>query len=120
MVKVVGIVSSFHFATSNDGKMTRCQYRSEGEGDNHLVELAVAGAASCIVTRNLRDFREMELRFPNLRVLSPEDQLKELSHFCRKPQPADLMRIPVGLGFKRQRKRAGPRAEANEHDAANG
>ena len=48
------------------------------EGDNHLVELAVAGAASCIVTRNLRDFREMELRFPNLRVLSPEDQLKEL------------------------------------------
>jgi putative PIN family toxin of toxin-antitoxin system len=48
------------------------------EGDNHLVELAVAGAASSIVTRNLRDFRAMDLRFPNLRVLSPEDQLKEL------------------------------------------
>jgi putative PIN family toxin of toxin-antitoxin system len=48
------------------------------EGDNHLVELAVAGAADSIVTRNLRDFRSMELRFANLRVLSPEDQLKEL------------------------------------------
>jgi len=36
------------------------------------------GHAIGIVTRNLRDFREMELRFPNLRVLSPEDQLKEL------------------------------------------
>jgi putative PIN family toxin of toxin-antitoxin system len=48
------------------------------EGDNHLVELAVAGAADNIVTRNLRDLRAMELRFPNLRVLSPEDQLKEV------------------------------------------
>jgi putative PIN family toxin of toxin-antitoxin system len=48
------------------------------EGDNHLVELAVASAANCVVTRNLRDFRAMELRFPNLRVLSPEDMLKEI------------------------------------------
>jgi putative PIN family toxin of toxin-antitoxin system len=48
------------------------------EGDNHLVELAIAGAADSIVTRNLRNFRVMELRFPNLRVLSPEDQLKEI------------------------------------------
>ena len=43
--------------------------------ENHLVELAVAGAVGSIVIRNLRDFRGMELRFPNLRVLSPEDQL---------------------------------------------
>jgi predicted nucleic acid-binding protein len=50
------------------------------EGDNHLVELAVASAADRIVTRNLRDFRAMELRFPDLRVLSPEDLLKEIRH----------------------------------------
>jgi putative PIN family toxin of toxin-antitoxin system len=48
------------------------------EGDNHVVELAVAGAAR-IITRNLRDFRAMEIRFPNLKVLSPEDQLKEMT-----------------------------------------
>jgi putative PIN family toxin of toxin-antitoxin system len=48
------------------------------EADNHLVELAVAGAAECIVTRNLRDLRTMELRFPTLRVVTPEDFLKEL------------------------------------------
>jgi putative PIN family toxin of toxin-antitoxin system len=48
------------------------------EADNHLVELAVAGGASFIVTRNLRDLGRMELRFPGLRVLSPEDFLKEL------------------------------------------
>lgn len=48
------------------------------EADNHLVELAVAGAAECIVTYNLRDLRAMELRFPALRVMTPEDFLKEL------------------------------------------
>jgi putative PIN family toxin of toxin-antitoxin system len=49
------------------------------EADNHLVELAVAGGARFIVTRNLRDVARMELKFPELRVLSPEDFLKEIS-----------------------------------------
>lgn len=47
------------------------------EGDNHLVELAVAGSAQCIVTRNLRDFAKMELKFPSLAIKSPTDFLKE-------------------------------------------
>ncbi len=49
------------------------------EGDNHVVELAVAGAAERIVTRNLRDFASMELRFPGLVVQSPEAFLKEFA-----------------------------------------
>ena len=48
------------------------------ESDNHLIELAIAGGAEFIVTRNLRDLGRMELRFPALRVVSPEDFLKEL------------------------------------------
>ncbi|OWT60352.1 putative toxin-antitoxin system toxin component, PIN family [Candidimonas nitroreducens] len=48
------------------------------EADNHLVELAVAGAAQYIVTRNLRDLRAMELQFPGLKPVRPEDFLKEL------------------------------------------
>lgn len=48
------------------------------EADNHLVELAVAGAAQYIVTRNLRDLRAMELQFPGLKPVTPEDFLKEL------------------------------------------
>lgn len=48
------------------------------EADNHLVELAIAGAAAYIVTRNLRDVARMELRFPHVRVLSPEIFLKEI------------------------------------------
>ena len=48
------------------------------EGDNHLVELAVAGGAEYIVTRNLRDVARMELVFPRLKVVFPETLLKEI------------------------------------------
>lgn len=47
------------------------------EGDNHVVELAIAGGAQRIITRNVRDFSPMELRFPNLDIKTPEDFLKE-------------------------------------------
>jgi putative PIN family toxin of toxin-antitoxin system len=45
------------------------------EGDNHLVELAVAGGASHIVTHNLRDLKSMELRFPGLTTVTPTQLL---------------------------------------------
>ena len=47
------------------------------ESDNHLVELAIAGGAGCIVTRNVRDLISMELKFPALLVHTPETFLKE-------------------------------------------
>jgi predicted nucleic acid-binding protein len=49
------------------------------EGDNHVLELAVACGASHIVTWNTRDFAAMELRFPMLRIATPAQILKELS-----------------------------------------
>ena len=49
------------------------------EADNHLVELAVAGGAQYIVTRNLRHVARMELKFPGLRVVNPATMRKELS-----------------------------------------
>lgn len=45
------------------------------EGDNHLVELAVAGGAEAIVTRNLRDLKRPDLLFPGLSTLSPDQFL---------------------------------------------
>jgi predicted nucleic acid-binding protein len=48
------------------------------EGDNHIVELAVAAAVSHVVTWNLRDFAAMELRFPALKFVSPPQFIKEL------------------------------------------
>jgi putative PIN family toxin of toxin-antitoxin system len=48
------------------------------EADNHLIELAVAGAARAIVTKNTRDFRSAELQFPGLRIMQPEELVKEM------------------------------------------
>jgi putative PIN family toxin of toxin-antitoxin system len=49
------------------------------EADNHLIELAVAGGAEAILTKNVRHFRSAELHFPGLRILRPEELLKERS-----------------------------------------
>ncbi|QEP30634.1 putative toxin-antitoxin system toxin component, PIN family [Pukyongiella litopenaei] len=45
-------------------------------GDDHLIELAVAGGAEWIVTANLRDLRRGELRFPYLSIGTADDFLK--------------------------------------------
>lgn len=47
------------------------------EADNHLIELALAGGATAIVTHNLRDIKGGELRLGNLRVLTPAQCLEE-------------------------------------------
>ena len=38
------------------------------EADNHVVHLAVAGNADCIVTQNELDYANMELQFPQLKL----------------------------------------------------
>jgi len=48
------------------------------EGDNHLVELAVAGNAQYIVTRNVRDLVHGDLNFPSIGIISPEAFLQEV------------------------------------------
>ncbi len=46
------------------------------EGDNHLIELAVAGNAGIIATNNLKDFRSSELAFPNVLIFKPEQIIR--------------------------------------------
>jgi predicted nucleic acid-binding protein len=48
------------------------------ESDNHVMELAVAGGAALLVTRNLAGFEKGEVRFPQVRVLSPTELKKEM------------------------------------------
>jgi predicted nucleic acid-binding protein len=47
------------------------------EGDNHVMELAIAANAEAIVTQNARDFRSGELRIPDLEVLTPAEFLRK-------------------------------------------
>jgi len=47
------------------------------EGDNHVLELAVAGGAEIIVTQNVRDFRRGELQFPEVQILTPSEFLRK-------------------------------------------
>jgi predicted nucleic acid-binding protein len=47
------------------------------ERDNHVVELAIAGGATAIITHNVTDFAG-ELRFPGVQILTPAQYLKSL------------------------------------------
>jgi putative PIN family toxin of toxin-antitoxin system len=47
------------------------------ESDNHVLELAVAGGASIIVTNNVADFRGADLHFPDIRALAPKRFIEE-------------------------------------------
>ena len=42
------------------------------EGDNFLIELAIAGNSDLIITNNVKDLTGAELTFENLRILTPE------------------------------------------------
>ena len=45
------------------------------EADNHLIELAVAGNAEIIATRNIKDFKRSQLKFRQLKILKPKEVL---------------------------------------------
>jgi len=73
-----------------DGFLSRCGWvevyyawrpNLPDEGDNHLIELAVAAGADGIITRNLRDLTQGELKFPALKILTPEQCLEQFP--CR-------------------------------------
>ena len=49
------------------------------EGDNHLVELALAGGADAVVTANKRDFTRGELNFPGLKIATAAEFMKDWS-----------------------------------------
>ena len=48
------------------------------EDDNHNLELAVAGGAGFVVTKNTRDFQSSELLFPQVQVVKPEEFVKRM------------------------------------------
>ena len=49
------------------------------EGDNHLIELAVAGGAGAVVTNNTGDLKKGELLFPSVSIFTPAQFLEAIS-----------------------------------------
>jgi predicted nucleic acid-binding protein len=47
------------------------------ESDNFLIELALAGNATHIITNNIRDLITTDLRFPNMAIVTPETFLRD-------------------------------------------
>ena len=43
------------------------------EDDNYLVELAIAGNAEILVTHNIKDFQQSQLKFPQLQIKQPKE-----------------------------------------------
>ena len=50
----------------------------QDEGDNYLVEIAVAMQPCTLVTHNLKNFQQAELLFPHVRVKRPQQVLQEI------------------------------------------
>lgn len=48
------------------------------EADNHLLELAIAGGATHIITGNTKDFKDTALRFPHVEIVTPSQFLKHV------------------------------------------
>lgn len=48
------------------------------EGDNHLIELAIASGAQAIVTFNIRDLARGELTFRSLEIMTPASLMERL------------------------------------------
>ena len=67
--------------------VSRCHWRTvyfkwrpnlQDEGDNHLLELAVAANAHIVVTSNIRDFDSAELKFPHIKIERPATAVRRL------------------------------------------
>ena len=48
------------------------------EADNHLIELAVAGGADYLITKNTKDFNNAELQFSTFKIIRPERFIQEV------------------------------------------
>ena len=52
----------------------------QDEGDNYLLEMAVAMQPCTLITHNIKDFRQAQLLFPHVTVKRPQQVLQEQRH----------------------------------------
>lgn len=85
-IKKASILSNKERETLMDAFFHVCQWISvyylwrpnlRDEGDNHVMELAVAGNADAVITGNTKDLRQGELLFPSIKIVTAKEFLKE-------------------------------------------
>lgn len=64
----------------------RWRLNLRGEGDNFIVEIAMAAWPCTIVTHNIGDVTRAELRFPQIAVRTPGQLMQSIQHV---PLPTD-------------------------------
>ena len=71
-----------HLVASADEVAVRYLWRPnlQDEGDNFVLEIAIAAWPCTIVTHNLKDFVRAELRFPHIALCTPGQLLQSLTH----------------------------------------
>lgn len=71
-----------HLVASADEVAVRYLWRPnlQDEGDNFVLEIAIAAWPCTIVTHNLKDFVRAELRFPHIALRTPGQLLQSLTH----------------------------------------
>jgi hypothetical protein len=74
----LGVDERGRHESGNSAVLFRWRPNLADESDNHLVELAVAGGATAIVTNNIRDLRSGELVFADIGIMTPAEFLKTL------------------------------------------
>lgn len=71
-----------HLVASADEVAVRYLWRPnlQDEGDNFVLEIAIAAWPCTIVTHNLKDFVHAQLRFPHIALCTPGQLLQSLTH----------------------------------------
>lgn len=81
-----GTLSARERATVFDALLGACRWTQvyylwrpnlPDEADDHLIELAVAGGAEAVVTKNVKDFSRAELQFARLAIMTPGQLIEE-------------------------------------------
>ncbi len=81
-----GTLSARERATVFDALLGACRWTQvyylwrpnlPDEADDHLIELAVAGGAEAVVTKNVKDFSRADLQFARLAITTPGQLIEE-------------------------------------------
>ena len=80
MVKIVVFYKNTCILTAYIGKIFEIYFllrpNLKDEKDNKIVELAVTSQSNYLITSNIRDFKNAELKYEQLKIITPSEFVK--------------------------------------------